>query len=231
MTVAVWPSRQRDVPLFPIALKLSDRPVAVIGAGGVAQRKIRELLRCGALVTVIAPEATEEIVRRRDAGELVWRARAFEDADLDGMGLVFAATAERAVNLEVVRAAHARGLLVNVADVPDLCDFYLPAVERRGAVTVAVSSGGCSPALAGQLVRELGQALPATLERYTELLAEARAQLLKRYPDDPARRHRLGRALVRGEARGLLEQGREDEARAVLQRIVDGDDEPERTSE
>ncbi len=212
-------------PLYPIALKLSGRPVCVIGAGAVAARKVRDLLACGAAVTVVAPEAVDEIRALAGEGRLRWEPRSFEPGDLDRAALVMAATDDRAVNVAAANAAHARGLLINVADVPDLCDFYLPAVERRGPVVVAVSSGGASPALAGQLVRELGRTLPDSLARHAELLAEARARLRERYPDDPARRHERGRALARAGTRQLVEQGRDDEARQRLQRIVDGPDE------
>lgn len=209
-------------PLYPIALKLAGRPVCVVGGGAVAARKVRELRACGAVINVVAPEAGDEIAHLARDGGLRWLRAPFEPPALDGATLVFAATDDRMVNLAVVRAAHERGLLINVADVPDLCDFYLPAVERRGPVVVAVSSGGASPALAGQLVREIGRTLPESLGRHAELLAAARARLKQRYPDDAERRHALGQALARAGTRALVEQGREDEARKRLERIVDG---------
>jgi len=193
----------------------------MVGAGKVALRKVETLLECGACIRVIAPEATSELQQLARAGTVSWLARPFEPGDLDGCALVFAATQNEEVNREVVREAHRRGLLINVVDVPDLCDFYVPSVLRRGPLAVTVSSTGCSPAFSRRLSRKLGEQLHPSLGRYLELLAEARAEVRRRLPDDTERRMALNSALVACGARQLVEQGDIDGARSALWQMID----------
>lgn len=136
---------------YPIFLDLRDRPVLVVGAGKVALRRTRVLVEAGARVTVVAPRAEpgfQELPVR-------WLERAFEPADLEGMFLVITATDQRRVNQGVAEAAKALHILVNVADAPDECDFLVPARLTRGAVQVAISTGGRDPALAARIRRRI----------------------------------------------------------------------------
>lgn len=120
----------------------------MVGAGPVGLEKATGLVECGARVTVVAPRA----VAGFDALDVEWLAREYDPADLDGQFLVIAATSNEELNRRVFADAEACGLLCNVADVPELCSFILPAVHREGPIAVAVSTGGASPALA-QLLR------------------------------------------------------------------------------
>jgi len=207
--------------LYPLSLKLSGRTVAVVGAGVVALRKVETLLPCEARVRLVAPEAVPELRALAEQGALTWRARRFDPADLEGCTLVIAATEDEEVNRRVVDEAHRRGLLVNVVDVPELCDFYVPSVLRRGPLAVAVSSGGGSPAFSARLRRELDQQLHPSLAAYLELLAEARAEIRRRIPDDSRRRMVLSAALLDCEARELVEAGDLASARVALWRVID----------
>lgn len=211
-----------STPLYPVLLKLDGRPVAVIGGGRVAARKVAGLLASGARVTVIAPRAVAEVAERAEQGEIDWVVRAVRPEDLDRVELVVAATGDVEVNRQVVAAAHERRLLVNAVDDPERCDFYLPAVIRRGDLVVSVSTSGSSPALARELARELGEGLHPTLDELTQMLAEARAEIQRRFPDDPGLRTRLSEALVRSPARRLLGDGDVDGARRVLMDIAGG---------
>ena len=157
--------------LFPLFLKLSGRRVIVVGAGPVAASKIMSLLETGAQVTVIAPDVAPELERP----DLTLVRRAFRPADLDGAWLVVAA-APPEVNREVRAAAEQRGVFVNAVDNPETCSAYAGGVLTRGGVTVAVSSNGEAPALAGLLREALESVLPEDLERW---LVEARAQRKK----------------------------------------------------
>ncbi|MDP7114995.1 MAG: bifunctional precorrin-2 dehydrogenase/sirohydrochlorin ferrochelatase, partial [Myxococcota bacterium] len=177
--------------LYPISLKLEGRAVAVVGGGRVGAQKLASLLSCGARVTVIAPRVVAEVAERAEQGEIDWIVRPFEPEDLDHVMLAVAATGDVDVNREVVAAAHERRLLVNAVDDPERCDFYLPAVVRRGPLTVSVSTAGASPALARDLAREIGGRLPAALADLTRLFADARAEIQRRHPDEPAERRRL----------------------------------------
>ena len=158
-------------PLFPVFLKLSGRRVVVIGAGPVAAGKVTSLLDTGAQVTVVAPEIRPELER----SDLTLVRRAFRPSDLDGAWLVVAA-APPEVNRAVRAAAEQRGVFVNAIDHPETCSAYAGGVLTRGGVTVAVSSGGEAPALAGLLREALEAVLPEDLERW---LVEARAQRKK----------------------------------------------------
>ncbi len=219
-----------SAPLYPVLLKLDGRTVAVIGGGQVAARKVSGLLACGARVAVIAPRAVPEIAERAEQGEIDWIVRPVEPGDLDRVDLVVAATGDVDVNRRVVEAAHDRKLLVNAVDDPDRCDFYLPAVIRRGDLVVSVSTSGASPALAREMARELGDGLHPSLGELTQLLAEARADVQRRFPDDPARRTRVSEALIRTSARALLETGDVAGARRILMEIAaDGATGPRRT--
>ena len=113
-------------------LKLEGRSCLVVGAGAIGEPKIESLLTAGASVRVVAPDASASVAEWARAGAIVWEAREFNDADLDGVFLVIAATSSRDVNGAIFRKAHQRNILCNVVDDPEFCDFYYPAVVRRG---------------------------------------------------------------------------------------------------
>lgn len=156
-----------SVPLFPVFLKLSGRRVLVVGGGPVATSKITALAAAGASITVVAPAMTAEI----EASAVMRLAREFRPDDVDGAWLVVAA-ATPAVNREVAQAAESRGVFVNAVDDPPNATAYLGGVVRRAGVTLAVSTDGHAPALAGLLREALDAILPADLEHW---VAEARA--------------------------------------------------------
>jgi precorrin-2 dehydrogenase/sirohydrochlorin ferrochelatase len=141
--------------LFPIFLKLEGRACLVAGAGVIGEPKIESLLSAGASVRVIAPVASAAVQNWARSGDLRWEARECEPADLDGVFLVIAATSSRAVNGAIYREAQQRNVLCNVVDDPEYCDFYYPAVVRRGDLQLAISTNGQSPALAQRIRREL----------------------------------------------------------------------------
>ncbi|MCU1343967.1 MAG: putative precorrin-2 dehydrogenase [Acidimicrobiia bacterium] len=160
-------------PLYPVGLVVEGRACLVVGGGRIAAGKVRSLVASGALVTVVAPIISEEVTALTD--RLV--SRAYETADLDGFRLVIAATDDPSVNAQVFRDADARGVWVNSVDDPDHCSFTLPAVHRRGAVTVAVATNGSSPALARELRDRLAAALPPGVENAATVLAAERLAL------------------------------------------------------
>lgn len=132
---------------YPVFLDLAGVPVLVVGGGPVALRKAQGLAEAGAVVTVVAPDMVDGLADV--AAHLVHRP--YESADVDGFQLVITATSEPLVNAAVARDATALRIWVNSADDPENCSFILPAVARRGLITIAVSTGGSSPALAGRL--------------------------------------------------------------------------------
>jgi siroheme synthase-like protein len=163
-----------DAPLYPVGLIVQGRRCLVVGGGRVAAGKVRQLVACGAMVHVIAPDVDGSITA--DAHVAVER-RPYERGDVAGHRLVITATNDPAVNRAVHDDAEAAGIWVNSADDPANCTFTLPAVSRRGPLTVAVSTGGRSPALAAWLRRRFDDELGPEYEVLADLLASERAAL------------------------------------------------------
>ena len=202
--------------LFPIFLKLAGRRCLVVGAGPVGEAKVRGLLDAGADVRVVAPRATRAVRARARAGKVCWEARGFQANDLEGVFLVVAATSSTKLHEEIFQQARRRGVLCNVVDDPAHCDFYSPAVVRRGQLQIAVSTGGQSPALAQRLKRELERQFGAEYEMWVEKLGKARRKLLARAGDAEARRCRLHRLASRRAFETFLRRQRAARVRGAL---------------
>ncbi len=177
---------------YPVFLDLRGRSVLVVGGGRVARRKVAALRRCGARVTVVAPEIDASL--RRMPG-VAARRRRFCAADVRGAAFVVGAADDPAVNALASRAARARGIPVNVVDAPALCDAILPAVLRRGPVTFAVSTGGAGPVLARRLREDLARVYGPGLARLARAVAALRRRTRTAAPT-PAARARLLRRIV-----------------------------------
>jgi precorrin-2 dehydrogenase / sirohydrochlorin ferrochelatase len=188
------------VKLFPLFLKLQDRRCLVVGAGTIAEGKIAGLLDTGARLTVVAPQATPQVLQWAKFSKIEYLRRAFETTDLDEMFLVVASTSDSALHRQIFAEARKRGVLCNVVDVPELCDFYYPAVVQRGSLQIAVSTSGESPALAQRLRKELEVQFGPEYEAWLETLAVARADLQADKTLDPEERKRRLHALVTEEA-------------------------------
>jgi precorrin-2 dehydrogenase / sirohydrochlorin ferrochelatase len=182
-----------------MVLKLAGRPCLVVGAGAVAEGKIAGLLDAAAKVRVVAPEATEQVKSWAAAGQIEWLARSCEPSDLERMFLVVAATDSHELHENLHAEARLRGVLCNVVDVPELCDFYYPAVAQRGALQIAVSTSGQSPALAQRLRKELEEQFGPEYEAWLQQLGEERAKLFAANMD-PEERKRLLHDLASAEA-------------------------------
>src|SRR5262245_36303510 len=190
-------------PHYPIALDLRDRSCLVVGGGPVAQGKVQGLLDAGARVTIVSPRLTEALRERLAAGRCRHLAREFRPADLQGRAIVLVATDDPRVTARVHRAARRAGILVNAADDPERCDFFLPAVLRRGRLTIAVSTGGASPTMARAVRDELQGLVPESYAELLEVVAAVRSRLRRDRRVAPAERWRTAidaplRALVAG---------------------------------
>ncbi len=163
--------------MFPLFLKLEKRRCLVVGAGSIAESKIAGLVDTGARVRVVAPEATPQVRAWARLRKIEWQQRIFRPADLRGMFLVVAATPSTALHEKIFRAAQRLGVLCNIVDVPRLCDFYYPAVVRRGALQIAISTTGESPALAQRLRKELEGHFGPEYEEWLASVGKAREQL------------------------------------------------------
>ena len=141
--------------LFPMFMKLQGRQVLVVGAGKVGEPKISGLLETGARIRVVALQASPAVREWAREGKVELAVRAFSSEDLAGAFLAIVATNSRTLNERVYHEAQRRGILCNVVDVPDLCDFFYPAVVRRGDLQIAVSTAGQSPSLAQKIRQQL----------------------------------------------------------------------------
>lgn len=160
---------------FPLFMELEGKSCLVVGGGQVAFRKARTLCAYGACVTVVAKQVLSAFY---ELGSVTVTVRAFVPEDLEGMQLVFVAVDDAACSVRVAALCREKRIPVNVADVPKLCDFYFPALVRRGKVVVGVSTGGESPALAAGLRRKIDSLLPQDLSENEEEMAKMRRALL-----------------------------------------------------
>ena len=196
--------------LFPMFVKLRDRLCVVVGGGQIAESKIQGLLAAEANVRVISPEVTESLAAQACGGQVEWLPKTFEPEDLSGAYLVVAATSAIEVNHEIFREAEARGILCNAVDDPDYCHFYYPAVVCRGALQIAISTEGLSPALAQRLRRELEAQFGPEYEPWLNWLGAAR-RFLRAKNDDPEETRQLLHQLA---SREMFEKFLQETARA-----------------
>ena len=181
-------------------LKLGGQCCLVVGAGAVAEGKISGLLDAAARVRVVAPEATAQVRSWAAAGQIEWIARPCDPSDLEGMFLVVAATDSYELHENIYAEARRRGVLCNVVDVPELCDFYYPAVAQRGALQIAVSTSGQSPALAQRLRKELEEQFGPEYEAWLHQLGDEREKLFAANNMDSEERRRLLHDLASADA-------------------------------
>jgi siroheme synthase-like protein len=163
-----------ETPFYIACLRLSGRDCLVVGGGDVGLEKVEGLLACDGKVTLVAPDAVAELQALAAEGSIAWERRGFAEADLEGKFLAIAATDDTDVNISVYEAAERRAMLVNVVDVPSLCNFILPAIVRTGPLAIAISTAGASPALAKRIKREIAEQFGEPYARLAVMLNDAR---------------------------------------------------------
>jgi precorrin-2 dehydrogenase/sirohydrochlorin ferrochelatase len=179
--------------LFPMFVKLHGRNCLVVGGGAIAESKVQSLLAAGGAVRLVAPQVTLTLAEYARLQCIAWTARGFETADLDGVFLVIAATSDDKVNELIFREADRRNILCNAVDQPPRCHFYFPAVVRRGALQIAISTAGLSPALAQRIRKELEAEFGWEYEEWLERLGRMRAWLMRKGTDFERRKRLLHR--------------------------------------
>jgi siroheme synthase-like protein len=188
-------------PFYIACLKLTGRKCLVVGGGEIGLEKVEGLLACDGDVTLVAPEAVAELEELAREGSIRWERREYEPSDLEGTFMVIASTNSTDVNIAVYEDAERRAMLVNVVDVPPLCNFILPAILRTGPLAIAISTAGASPALAKRMKAEVA-----------ELFGEEYATLAVMLND------------VRGWAKGTLPTYQD--RKEFFEGIVNGDPDP-----
>ncbi len=163
---------------FPIFLNLAGKSCLVVGAGNVGTPKIGGLIDTGARLRVVAIEASTQVREWAEAGKIELQLRAFSESDLDDMFLAVVATASNTLNGRIYREAQCRGVLCNVVDVPEYCDFFYPAVVRRGDLQIAISTSGQSPSLAQKIRQQLERQFGVGYAEWVRQLGETRRLIL-----------------------------------------------------
>jgi len=202
------------VSYYPIMLDIKGERCVVVGGGEVALRKAQSLLDCGARVRVISPALCPDLDKMRDSKTIEYIAREYRDNDLDGAMLVVAATDDREVNTQIMQEAESLSMLCNVVDDPELSNFIVPSSLRRGSLTIAVSTGGKSPALARRIRTELEKHFGDEYDSLVSLVEQVRSDLSDRGVSMPGEVWQ--QALDLETLARLLRQGRRDEAKSRL---------------
>jgi precorrin-2 dehydrogenase / sirohydrochlorin ferrochelatase len=206
-----------DTPFYIACLKLSGRRCVVVGGGDIGLEKVEGLLACDASVVLISPEAIEPLQELAAEGSIAWERREYRREDLEGTFMVIAATSDTDVNIRVYEDAEERAMLVNVVDVPPLCNFILPAIFRSGPLAIAISTAGASPALAKRIKREIAEEYGEPYARLAELLNEVRGWAKGTLPTYQDRKV-FFESIVNGEPDPveLLRQGDEQTVRDII---------------
>ena len=208
-------SRSESPPWYPVFLDLRGRSVLVVGGGDLAAEKVRGLRAAEAAISVVAASLNGELAALREAGAIAHLAREYREGDMAGFSVVMAAQGDSGANARLSAEARARGILLNAADDPGNCDFILPAVLREGPLTLAISTGGGSPAMARRVREELTDYLSEDTAPLAELVSETRADLRRRGVFRPIAAEAWQTA-IDGRLRALLAQRRRGQAKALL---------------
>ena len=213
---------------YPVYLNLAGKRCVILGGGTIAQGKISALRDAGADITIISPEATDGIKRAAQRGDVAFEQRPYREGDLEGAFIAVAATNVWHVNRQIFEEAEAKGVLLNVVDDPDQCTFIAPSIVRRDPITLAVSTGGASPALARKMRETLAEApalkwadLAGALGRARRVIKEQRTVI------DPTR----WQCVITEDLLEMTQAGREDEVVGIILAQLQDDTIPEMCSD
>jgi precorrin-2 dehydrogenase / sirohydrochlorin ferrochelatase len=207
-----------ETPLYIACLRLSGRDCLVVGGGEIGLEKVEGLMACDADVTLVAPDAVPELEAYAAEGSIRWERREYVPEDLEGKFLAIAATADTNVNIAVYEQAERRAMLVNVVDVPPLCNFILPAILRTGPLAIAISTAGASPALAKRMKREISESFGEHYARLAVMLNDVRGWAKATLPTYQDRKE-FFEGIVNGDPDPieLLREGRDGEVLTLIE--------------
>ncbi|MEK6371496.1 MAG: bifunctional precorrin-2 dehydrogenase/sirohydrochlorin ferrochelatase [Acidobacteriota bacterium] len=207
----------KKFPYYPIFLDIEGRAVVIIGGGNVCARKAETMMNYGARVTVVSPEFTEEIETWARAGSLEIRRKRYDEGDLEGANIVIASTDDQSVNEQVAADCRRLRIPVNVVDVTPLCEFIVPAIIDKGSITIAVSTGGKSPAIARTLKEDLQRLVGPEYAEVNDVLGTLRDSAKRVLPTDVDRKRFFDGIIARGILDMLREGRRGDAYRAIAE--------------
>jgi precorrin-2 dehydrogenase/sirohydrochlorin ferrochelatase len=196
---------------YPVNLDVRNRKCLVVGGGSVGTRKVKMLLKCGAAVTVVSREMSEDLKKFTAKEMLLLKKRTYRSSDLENMFLVICATSDEKLNLRINSDAEKRNMLCNVVDVPEACNFILPAIVNRGDLIIAISTSGSSPAFAKKLRKDLEKQFGREYAVFLILMGAIRKRLLAENRKPKAHKH-LFEKLIK---QGVLDMIREDKKESI----------------
>lgn len=182
--------------LYPIFLKLSGKACLVVGGGSIALQKAEAMINCGACITVISPDAVPELTALASSGQLALEQRPYSPGEAAEYYLVIAATDQPDINQRVYDDAKSGGRIVNVVDVPELCDFYVPSILKRGRLQIAVSTAGAAPRIARRLRKKIDAQLPEAYEDLLEWLNCVRCEVKDLIPNSSSERMKVNKMIA-----------------------------------
>jgi precorrin-2 dehydrogenase/sirohydrochlorin ferrochelatase len=204
---------------YPIMVDIKQRPCTVIGGGTIAERKTETLMACGAQVRVISPEFTPVLLQWATEGRITTIPRLYQDGDLEYAFLVISATDNMAVNAAVADEANLRRILLNVVDIPQLCNFIVPAVVQKGPLVIAVSTGGTSPAMAKKIRQDLDIMFGPEYGVFLQLLGSMRNEVKGHFATQ-AERQKLWEAVIESDILAIIAAGKIDEAEEKIRHAI-----------
>ena len=207
---------------YPVHLDIQNRNCLVVGGGSVGTRKVITLLSCGAAVTVISPQASEELQELATIGSITLRKRGYRSADLDGIFLVIGATDDETLNRQISTAAESRNILCNIADRPAVCSFILPSIVHRGDLVITISTSGKSPAFAKKLRKDLERQFGDEYANLLELMGAIRDKLLRQAHEPEAHKHLFNQLIDRGLLE-MIREGRKEDINRLLENTLGKD--------
>lgn len=204
---------------YPVNLDIKNRACLVIGGGGVGTRKVKTLVDCGAVVTVVSLEVSGQVEKMAAAGLITLEKRAYRASDLTGKFLVIGATDDEALNRRIHADAEDLNTLCNIADRPEICNFILPAIVNRGDLVLAVSTSGKSPAYAKKMRKDLEKQFGEEYEPFLRLMGAIRERLLKE-EHAPEAHKPLFKKLIHAGLLDLIKAGLTEQIDALLQEVL-----------
>lgn len=204
---------------YPIHLDVKNRNCLVVGGGAVGNRKVNTLLMCGAGVTVVSLDPTPQLKKLAAERSIILKERAYRSADLKGMFLVIGATDDEKLNRQISKDAEQIGILCNIADRPEACNFILPSIVQRGDLVITISTSGQSPALAKHIRRKMEAQFGGEYADFLLLMGAIRKKLLSQ-THEPEAHKALFNQLIDSNLIELLRTGQKREVNLVLQRIL-----------
>jgi precorrin-2 dehydrogenase/sirohydrochlorin ferrochelatase len=204
---------------YPIHLDIQNRNCLVVGGGGVGTRKVVTLLNCGANVTVVGPDLSEQLRELAGSPSLTVKQRPYQPGDLEGMFLVIGATDDETLNRQISRDAEQRNTLCNIADRPEICNFILPSIVQRDDLVVTISTSGRSPALAKKLRKSLEARFGEEYGVLLKLMGSIRKKLLSQSHEPEAHKPIFER-LISSDLTALIKDGDTEAINALLFKIL-----------